>query len=70
MTFEEFKRERVQPPSYGNAPAGLIDEYQAILNQMDQAYSAGAALASDTMLALNRQATALADEISRYHPSI
>lgn len=70
MTFEEFTRERAQPPSYGTAPAGLIDEYPAILGQMEQAYTAGAAPASETMVALNRQATALADEISRYHPSI
>lgn len=69
MTLEEFKLNRVRLPSYGTAPAALVAKYEAVVQEMDRAYSAGASLSSDEMLALNEKATAIANEITKYHPA-
>lgn len=65
MTFEEFKRERVQPPAYGTAPVALIAKYQAILVRMEELHKEGAALSPAAMIAAGEQANALANEISK-----
>ena len=68
MTFEDFKRERVRQPEYGTAPAELIAQYEAVIKEMEKAYSEGVALSSDIMLALDQKAAALSNEISKYPP--
>ena len=68
MTLDEFMRERVRRPEYGTAPAKLIADFEAVVQEMEQAYSEGASLSSDRMQALNEKAAALSNEITKFHP--